>query len=100
MASLMRDPGIMPGNLEMKMKTSLICGGIVYHPDTQLASSAMLTIPGALAKETALRFNCDIINGGKLKSKKKTSCLDEIQQPNDSLILIHFLISCVNEQFD
>lgn len=25
---------------------------------------------------------------------------DEMQQPNDSLILVHFLISSVNEQFD
>lgn len=41
----MRDPGIMPGNLVMKMKTSLITGGIVYRPDTQHASSAMFMIP-------------------------------------------------------
>lgn len=39
----------------------------------------------------------DIIAGG---GETNASVFDEMQQPNDSLILVHFLISSVNEQFD
>lgn len=52
---------------------------------------------GALAEAAALRFNCDIIARSR---EKEMASLDEIQQPNDTLILAHFLISSVNEQFD
>lgn len=100
----MRDPGIMPGNLVLKIKTTLITGGIVYCPDTQHASNAMFIIPKGscrphrASKGAVLCGNCDIIT--RTRKRNAASFLDEIQQPNDSLIFVHFLISSVNEQFD
>lgn len=102
----MRDPGTMPGNLVMEMKTSLISGGIVYRPDTQHAFNAMFVIPkGRLRPRRApvgdaSGWDCDIITGSSEREKTAASSLDEIQQLNDSLIFVHFLISSVNEQFD
>lgn len=52
----------------------------------------------ALTEETVLCCNCDIIT--RSRNRNAASFLDEIQQPNDSLIFVHFLISSVNEQFD
>lgn len=52
---------------------------------------------GALTEATALRFNRDIIARSR---ENEMAFLDGIQQPNDSFILAHFLISSVNEQFD
>lgn len=37
---------------------------------------------------------------GKEHEIQLRSFLDEIQRASDSFILVHFLISCVNERFD
>lgn len=54
---------------------------------------------GGLAKrgKRKKKSNGNIIAGG---GETNASVFDETQQPNDSLILVHFLISSVNEQFD